>query len=164
MEKKNILLVDDDKDLVEAMAALLATRNFTTFSAHNRKDGLKLAKEKKPNLIILDVQMETPFSGFEFQVERSADAELKNIPVLMNTGIEVMSTNDSVVEMIREMRKNPDFKDRTVLLVRSYDGTAAVDYLTETGAHQFFYVDGFLSKPVEPDQFFEEIDRILNKK
>ena len=52
-----ILIVDDEKDIVETMAFMLKSKGFETIFAYDGEEGLKLAKEEHPDLIILDVMM-----------------------------------------------------------------------------------------------------------
>jgi len=55
--KFKILLVDDEKDILEFLSYNLKKEGFTVFTANNGKKGLKLAELNKPDLIILDVMM-----------------------------------------------------------------------------------------------------------
>ena len=52
---KKILIVDDEQDIVESLKFVLEVSGFVCYTAFNGEDGLKLAKEIMPDLIILDV-------------------------------------------------------------------------------------------------------------
>ena len=54
---KKILIVDDEQDIVESLKFVLETADYLCYCAYNGEDGLKLAKELMPDLIILDVMM-----------------------------------------------------------------------------------------------------------
>ena len=54
---KKILIVDDEQDIVESLKFVLEVSGFMCYTAFNGEDGLKLAKEIMPDLIILDVMM-----------------------------------------------------------------------------------------------------------
>ena len=54
---KKILIVDDEQDIVESLKFVLENYDYTCYCAYNGEDGLKLAREIKPDLIILDVMM-----------------------------------------------------------------------------------------------------------
>lgn len=85
--KKKILIVDDDPDIVEAMSLILETKGYQVASAADGAEGLKKAREFKPNLIILDVMMATDDEGFQVSYQLKSDAELCKIPVLMVTSV-----------------------------------------------------------------------------
>ena len=54
---KKILIVDDEQDIVESLKFVLEVEDYTCYCAYNGEDGLRLAKEIMPDLIILDVMM-----------------------------------------------------------------------------------------------------------
>jgi two-component system, OmpR family, alkaline phosphatase synthesis response regulator PhoP len=56
-DKFKILLVDDDKDIIEFLTYNLEKEGYNVYSASNGINALKIAKDKKPHLIILDVMM-----------------------------------------------------------------------------------------------------------
>ncbi len=81
----DILIIDDDRDLVNAMRLVLLKEHYTVRSAYNSKDGLKEIAEKIPDLIILDVMMDTPTEGFDFSYRLRNQKPYRNIPILMLT-------------------------------------------------------------------------------
>ena len=93
MEKPKILIIDDDPDLVESLRITLEANNYHVFSAGSGTQGLKMAKEVLPNLIILDVMMDSITEGFQVSQQlRSRDPQSEyraysNIPILMLTAI-----------------------------------------------------------------------------
>ena len=93
MEKPKILIIDDDPDLVESLRITLEANSYQVFSAGNGTEGLKMAKEVLPNLIILDVMMDSITEGFQVSQQlRSRDPQSEyraysNIPILMLTAI-----------------------------------------------------------------------------
>jgi CheY-like chemotaxis protein len=82
-----VLLIDDDPEIIEAMTNLLDAKGYTVVSASNGKDGLELAKKEKPGIILLDVMMTTKSEGFDVARGLHKDDALKNIPVVMVTGV-----------------------------------------------------------------------------
>ena len=90
---------------------------------------------------------------------------LKNTPFLFQTSIDVLTTTKaSVVDMVREFRKDPNFQDLQVLLVKNVtDGSAAIDYKTEDGKSVLFPVGGFVRKPIEASRLLPEVEKLLNK-
>ncbi|MBN2302665.1 MAG: response regulator [Lentisphaerae bacterium] len=85
--KKIILLVDDDTDLVEANKELLQFEGFEVHVAYDGKTGLQKAREIRPNLMILDVMMAHDTEGFDISRDVRKIPELKNMAVIILTGI-----------------------------------------------------------------------------
>ena len=89
MNKKKVLLVDDDPVFVEAMSAVLETR-FLVRSAGNGKEAFQRIAEERPELIILDVMMEYLSEGFDVARRLRADPDTAGIPIIMLTGVDQM--------------------------------------------------------------------------
>ncbi len=79
-----ILIVDDEKDIVETLSFMLEAKGFEIISAYDGEEGLKLAKEESPDLIILDVMM-PKINGYKICRLLKYDAKYKNIPIIMVT-------------------------------------------------------------------------------
>jgi len=82
--KTKILLVDDDKDFVEATTLVLESKSYEVVVAYNGDEGLAKARKEKPDLIILDIIMPVK-DGFGAAEQLKKDSELKKIPVIMLT-------------------------------------------------------------------------------
>lgn len=83
-QKTKVLLVDDDKDFVEATKMVLESKPYEVLVAYNGDEGLAKARKEKPDLIILDVIMPVK-DGFTAAEQLKKDPELKKIPVIMLT-------------------------------------------------------------------------------
>ena len=83
-KKPRILLIDDDLDFVEATKTVLESKPYEVIVAYDGDDGLRKAKEKNPDLIILDVIMPVK-DGFATAAQLKKDPELSKIPVLVLT-------------------------------------------------------------------------------
>ncbi len=81
---KKILIVDDEQDIVESLKFVLETSDYICYCAYNGEDGLKLAKEIMPDLIILDVMM-PKINGYKISRLLKFDNKYKDIPILMLT-------------------------------------------------------------------------------
>lgn len=81
---KKILIVDDEQDIVESLQFVLEATGFECHCAYNGEDGLNLAREILPDLIILDVMM-PKINGFKICRLLKYDNKYKNIPILMVT-------------------------------------------------------------------------------
>ena len=133
MANEKILIIDDDDDLVLAMRLPLEAAGYKVARAASGEEGLKKVKEVKPDLIILDVMMDSTTAGFQVSLTlRSPDpkseyAEYSKIPILMLTAI----------HQTTPMRFGPD--------------------------QEYLPVDAFLEKPIEPSKLLEQVRRYLKK-
>ena len=84
--RKKVLIVDDELDVRIYVRTLFETSGYTPIVTRNGKEGLEKAKELSPDLIILDVMMPEA-GGVTMYRELKADLGLKDIPVIMLTGI-----------------------------------------------------------------------------
>jgi len=82
-----ILIIDDDPDISEAIRVVLESKNYKVENAGSGEEGLKKVKLDKPDLIILDVMMETGDKGFDVARDLKNSPDYKNIPILMLTAI-----------------------------------------------------------------------------
>ena len=78
---KKILIVDDEQDIVESLKFVLENSEYTCYCAYNGEDGLKLAREIVPDLIILDVMM-PKIDGWEVCREIR---QYSKVPIIMLT-------------------------------------------------------------------------------
>ena len=128
-----ILIIDDDPDIVTSVRLTLEKEGFEVISAENGNEGLHKIKSEHPDLIILDVMMDTMTEGFQLSLElRSPDptseyAPYKNIPILMLTSIHSTTS----------LRFAP-----------------TEDYLP---------VDAFIDKPIDPESLAERVKELLRK-
>lgn len=128
-----ILVIDDDPDIVTAVTMVLESAGHQVLSAPNGRQGLERIKAEVPDLIILDVMMESHTEGFELAIKlHSPDPasewkSFRNIPILMLTAIH--STTP--------LRYEPD-----------------MDYLP---------VELFVDKPIDPDDLLGKVNWILTR-
>ncbi len=87
MDKKKILIVDDDPDITEAMTVVLETQDYDVSGVINSTDAMKQIEQTHPDLIILDVMMDTPREGFAFSRKIKNDPDTKDIPIIMITSV-----------------------------------------------------------------------------
>jgi DNA-binding NtrC family response regulator len=85
MEKRKALIVDDGIDFITAYKAVLEANGIEVISALTGKEGMEKLKSEKPNVVILDVMMESPDSGFEF-LNNMKDEGI-NTPVILCSSI-----------------------------------------------------------------------------
>jgi CheY-like chemotaxis protein len=127
-----ILVIDDDPDTVLAVRMCLEDAGHIVIDAPGGKEGLELLKTDRPDLIILDVMMETQTEGFQLALKlhnpdpTSEFVEFSDIPILMLTAIH--STTP--------LRFEPD-----------------IDYLP---------VELFVDKPIDPEDLVTKVDWVLS--
>ena len=92
MKTEKILIIDDDQDVRFQIRAFLESNNYSKIvEAVSGKDGLEKLTQENPDLIILDVMMETDSKGYELTglIKHSNQyKEYKNIPILMVSSIQ----------------------------------------------------------------------------
>ena len=128
-EQNSILIIDDDVQLVDTVKTLLESVGYEVSYAYQSERGMALAREIKPDLILLDVMFAGPPGpdGIELSRRLHQDPVLKDIPVIILSGIK------KVLDM--PIKIGPD----------------------ET----WMPVKAFLEKPVKPDKWLSEIEKIL---
>lgn len=84
---KKVLVIDDDSEFVDAMTNVLDAKGYAVDSAPNGKEGIAKARTNKPNVILLDVMMTTKSEGFDIARELHQDKQLKDVPIIMITGV-----------------------------------------------------------------------------
>lgn len=84
-QKKTVLIVEDEKNIVDIIRFNLQRTGYNTLEAYDGEAGLAMAREKKPDLILLDVMM-PKMMGFD--VCRALRAEGDNVPVIILTARE----------------------------------------------------------------------------
>ena len=56
-EKKTILIIDDDSEIIETLQTILTSSGYEVLTARDGDQGLEIAEEKQPDLVILDMMM-----------------------------------------------------------------------------------------------------------
>ena len=86
MKKKKILIVDDELDMRTFLSTLLETTGYKPVVTADGLEGVRKARQIKPDLIILDVMMPKE-GGIQMYRDLRVDDELKGTPVIMLSGI-----------------------------------------------------------------------------
>jgi twitching motility two-component system response regulator PilH len=127
---KRVLCVDDDPDIRLFVVTVLEENGYIPLTATNGEEGLETIKKERPDLVTLDVLMPRQ-SGIKMYRELKTDDSLKNIPVILLSGI----------------------ARRTFL--RSQEA------LTEFGSENVPEPDAYMEKPVEPEELADMIKKII---
>lgn len=132
---KKILVVDDDRDLVDILTLVLQGRSYQVARAYGPQEALAAVERERPDLILLDVMMPEATEGFHvvWNLRGRDDPYFATVPIIMLTAIHRETP----------LRFYPDARDHTY------------------GAGEYLDVQGFVDKPVEPDALLAEVERVL---
>lgn len=128
-----ILVIEDDPDMVVAIRMPMEAHGYEVIAASTGEEGLQKVKEVEPDLIILDVMMESTTAGFQVSLQlRSPDAEspyaaYRHVPILMLTAIHTTTS----------LRFGPD--------------------------EAYLPVDDFVDKPIDPDELVEKVGALIER-
>lgn len=84
MLKKKILVVDDEKDILEVLEKRLSSAGYDVIKVDNGKDAIRIAREQKPDLIVLDIVM-PEIDGAMVAETLKQDVSTKGIPIIFLT-------------------------------------------------------------------------------
>lgn len=84
MDKKRILIVEDERDLVEILTFRLQSAGYDVIAAYDGQEGLDRARTEKPSLIILDLML-PKIDGYKVCGMLKFDARFKKIPIILFT-------------------------------------------------------------------------------
>jgi len=123
--QKKILIIDDDIDLVEAMRLTLENADFEVIDAQDGQKGLEKIEKEKPDLVLLDVMMETQDEGFHIAYQIRNNEETSDLPIIMltavgsETGFSFDKEKDEDFLPVNEFLEKPVNPDRLIEHVRS---------------------------------------------
>jgi len=145
---KQVLVIDDDRNTVEFLSAVLSEDGYDPIPAYDGTAGLRKIKEIEPDLIVLDVMMPKR-SGFVVFKELKRDERYKDIPILMLTAVSGVieeleshkeETSEKPYEPLRETLKRKIQELREEGLVRP---------------------EMFVDKPVQADAFIAKVRQLI---
>jgi len=87
VDRARVLVVDDDPDFVEITRTVLQAHGYQISSASSGQQALEMMRRERPDLVVLDVMMRGATEGYDVTQVMYADADLRDIPVLMVTSI-----------------------------------------------------------------------------
>lgn len=88
-EKKHIMVIDDDVQLVDTVKTLLESVGYQVSFAYQAEKGMNLARESKPDLILLDIMFAGPPGpdGIELSRQLHQEPALSDVPVIILSGV-----------------------------------------------------------------------------
>ncbi|MGD0727418.1 MAG: response regulator [Spirochaetia bacterium] len=126
---KNILIVDDDRDVFESMKIVLEAEGYRVDWATNGAEALQKAKASKPDLMILDVMMNSDDEGFQVTYKMKQDGDLSCIPIVMVTSV------GSRTGFSFDRARDEDFLPVNEFLEKPVDPRVLIDKVRENLGH-----------------------------
>ena len=94
---KTILIVEDNELNMKLFNDLLQAHGYDTVQTMDGRDAIKLAREHKPDLVLMDIQL-PEISGLEVTKMMKADDDLKSIPVIAVTAFAMKGDEEKIRE------------------------------------------------------------------
>ena len=95
---KKILFIEDERALQKTFHSILTEKGYTLISAFDGESGLKLAKEEKPDLILLDLIL-PKVHGLDVLERLKKDPTTKEIPIIVLTNVEQIDALQKALEL-----------------------------------------------------------------
>jgi CheY-like chemotaxis protein len=127
-----ILIVDDDPDIALATRLALESAGYEVVEARSQKEGLEKVKAEKPDLIVLDVMMDTTTAGF-------------------HTALELRSKDPN--------SEYKDYRDIPIIILTSIHSTTNVRFGPDK---DYLPVEAFMEKPINPEAFIRKVAELLH--
>lgn len=141
---KKILIVDDEPDHITFVSAVLEENGYASIGAKDGVEGLELVRKERPDLVLLDLMMPRK-SGITMFQELRKDPSLSNIPVVVVTGVSEVTG----VDFRNFMYKQPLRDEKK--------------FVETTGLTQYTIPDGYIEKPIDPDELIKAIKEALKE-
>ena len=117
-DSKKIMVIDDDPDYKDAVTTILKSAMYDVVTASNPKEGKERVLEEKPDLILLDIMMDSLFDGFSLcnAIKTSKEFEdVKNTPIIFVSAVkELTGTRFQFDGMDQGMAGPDDYIDKPV--------------------------------------------------
>lgn len=115
----SVLIVDDSRTQLFAMAKMLQSAGIQTMTAENGKQGILMAKHKKPDLILMDIVM-PEINGFQATRYLTKLPETSHIPIIIVSGSDQGSDRAWGMKLgARDFMQKPVNKDQLLNKIRS---------------------------------------------
>ena len=130
--KKKILVIDDDPDFRDAVTPILETAHYDVVSALNPEQGKEKIFSENPDLILLDIMMDSLFDGF------------------------------SLCHAIKTSKEYKEFKNTPIIFVSAVKEKTGSRFQFKGEDQGLIGPDDYIDKPVKPDDLLARIERLLN--
>lgn len=132
-QKTKILIIDDDPDFRDAVTPILESALYDVVNASNPEEGKKKIFSEKPDLILLDIMMDSLFDGF------------------------------SLCHAIKTSKEYKEFNDIPIIFVSAVKEVTGSRFQFKGEEQGMVGPDDYLDKPVKPDDLLSRIEKLLNK-
>lgn len=134
MEKKaKILVIDDDPDFNDAMTSILESAHYDVVTAENPDEGKEKIFSEKPDLVLLDIMMDSLFDGF------------------------------SLCHSIKTSDEYKDFNKTPIIFVSAVKKMTGSRFQFKGEDQGMVGPDDYIDKPVKPEDLISRIERLLQK-
>ena len=135
MEKRKakILVIDDDPDFNDAVTPILESALYDVVTALNPEEGKEKIFSEKPDLILLDIMMDSLFDGF------------------------------SLCHAIKTSKEYKDFNNTPIIFVSAVKEKTGSRFQFKSDEQGMIGPDDYIDKPVKPDDLTARIERLLKK-
>jgi CheY-like chemotaxis protein len=131
--KAKILVIDDDQDFRKVISLMLKSESYEVVAAKNPQEAKKLIIEEKPDLILLDIMMDSIFDGY------------------------------SLCHDIKTSQEFRELRDTPIIFVSAVKEKSGSRFAFDTTHHHLEGPDDYIDKPVQPEDLFPRIEKLLKK-
>jgi CheY-like chemotaxis protein len=131
--KAKILVIDDDPDFREAVTPILESALYDVVTASNPEEGQKKILSDKPDLILLDIMMDSLFDGF------------------------------SLCHSIKTSKEYKEFRETPIIFVSAVKEKTGSRFQFNAQEQGMVGPDDYMDKPVKPNDLIARIERLLKK-
>ncbi|HUU51907.1 MAG TPA: response regulator [Candidatus Heimdallarchaeota archaeon] len=128
-----ILVIDDDPDFRKVISLMLESRSYDVVTAKNPQEAKKMLLAEKPDLILLDIMMDSIFDGY------------------------------SLCNEIKTSEEYQELKDAPIIFISAVKEKAGSRLTFDTSEHGLVGPDDYIDKPVQPGDLYMRIEKLLNK-
>lgn len=133
MDRAKILVIDDDPDFVDAVTPILQSARYNVISAANPAEGKEKILEEKPDLILLDIMMDSLFDGF------------------------------SLCHNIKTSKEFEDVQETPVIFISAVKEMTGSRFQFKGEEQGLIGPDDYIDKPVKPEDLIARIEKLLEK-
>ena len=131
MPQEKILIIDDDPDFIKLTTLMLESEPYQVVTANNPKEGKKKLLTEKPDLILLDIMMDSMFDGY------------------------------SLCNDIKTAKEYEEFKDTPIIFVSAVKKIAGSIFAIDLDEQGLRGPDDYLDKPVQANELITRIKKLL---